>query len=126
MICDSVLHAYFSKVADTAEKRHYLHVLQASMVNNAIYPRTRDFIIFQHDPVHTLKVFDLHPSDFQPYDPNVLLAIMQNPSVLGLYYTRSFSSDPQRSREFYHEAGLWITFVVTRLMRYLRTLSNSR
>ena len=125
-ICDSVLHAYFSKVADTTEKRHYLHALQAAMVNNGIYPRARDLFIFLHDPVHKLKVFDVHPSDFQPYDLSILLAIMGDRSVLGLYYMRDFSADPQRSKEFYHEAGLWITFVVTRQMRYLRTLSNSR
>jgi len=127
MIRDSVLHAYLSKIADTAEKRHYLHVSETAV--HAIYCGFRhNFDPFSRTllgDLYELKVFNLKPSDFQPYDLCILLVIMDRESVLS-DYIKGFRSDPQRSREFHYEPGVWITFVVTRYMSYLRTLSSTR
>jgi len=121
MICDSVLYAYLSKSADTAAKRHNLKLLVSQAAVDAIYQPFDSF----RNHLHELKVFDPQPSDFQSYDLSVLLVILQNRSVLG-QYVRTFRSNPWRSREFYYETRVWITFAVTCYMRYLRTLSNSR
>jgi len=119
-ICDSVLHAYLSKIADTAEKRHYLHVL-CTAGDVAGFTNLDTFL----DKLHELKVFDLQLSVFQPYDLCVFLITMNYPVGLS-YYFRSFRSDPERSREFHYEEGLWHAFVTTRYMRFYRTLSNPR
>ena len=70
-----------------------------------------------------LKVLDL--SVFHPEDLRVILFTMSGFSYLS-NYVKSFRSDPERSREFHYEGGVWHTFVATRCMRYLRTLSDSR
>ena len=75
------------------------------------------------DGLYKLKVFNHHPSDFLPYHLRVFG--VTTPSLWGLseYFAR-FIRDPERSREFCYEGGLWHTFVATRYLRYLRTLSN--
>jgi hypothetical protein len=121
--CDSVLYAYLSKVADTTEKRHYLHVSCTAVMVNGFRLGFSDLNTFL-DFLHKFDVFDLHHS-VQPYDLRDLLATMSLLSHLS-YYFRQFRSDPERSREFHYEDGLWHTFVATRYMRFLRKLSDSR
>ena len=121
-ICDSVLYAHLSKVANTAEKRHYLHALCT-----AVDTQDLDFCELDKflDILHKFKVFDLHLSVPELYDFRVLLFIMGQTFGLSDYFRR-FRSDPERGREFHYEEGLWHTFVATRNMRFLRTLSDSR
>ena len=77
------------------------------------------------DGLYKLKVFDPYPSNFPPYDLRVFSVTMRSLWGLSEYFA-SFIRDPERSREFYYEGGLWPAFVATRYMRYLRTLSNSK
>ena len=121
-ICDSVLYAYLSKVADTAEKQHYLRALCTAVeVSNLRFSEVDPFLHI----LDKFKIFDLHHSIFQPDDLHALFATITYWSPL-LDYFREFRSDPERSREFYYEDGLWHAFVATRYMRFLRTLSDSR
>ena len=121
-ICDSVLYTYLSKVADTAEKRHYLHASCAAVDKTKLLLKEIDAFL---DKLYKFKVFDLHPSAFQPHDLRVLLATTSCSSVFSIYL-ESFRSDPERSREFHYEEARWHAFVATRYMRFLRTPSNSR
>ena len=77
------------------------------------------------DTLHEFQVFDLCDSVFQPYDFRVFLTATNRWFALGGYF-RLFRSDPERSREFYYEDWRGHTFIMTRYMRFLRTLSNSR
>ena len=119
-ICDSVLRAYLSRVADTAEKQRYLHVYCT-----AVDGKRRIFGDFDTflESLHEIDVFDL--SVFQLDDLRILLFTMSHSSGLS-DYIRSFRSDPERSREFWYEDGLWHAFVATRYMRFMRTLSIPR
>ena len=119
-ICDLVLHAYLSKIADTAEKRHYLHAL-CTAVQGSGWTTLDSFL----NMLHEFKIFDFDLSVFQPHYPRVLLATLKTSSDLSFYFEK-FRSDRERSREFHYEEGLWNAFVATRYMRFLRTLSNSR
>ena len=124
LICDSVLYAYLSKVADIAEKRHYLHVLCTAVGGNHwCLPLT--YVDTFLDFLNQFKILDLRLSFFEPYDLRVLLAIMTSWSPLSHYFM-AFRLDPERSREFHYEEGLWCAFVATRYMRFLRTWSDSR
>jgi len=122
-LCDPVLYAYLSKVANTAEKRHYLHVSCTAVAKHGLYLR-EGVDAFLGD-LHVVKALDLYLSVYQPYDLRVLFATLSNRCRLWNYF-KSFRSDPERSREFYYEGGLWHAFVATRYMRFLRTLSDSR
>ena len=133
-ICDSVLHAYLARIADTAEKRHYLYFLwtvaDSYGVENGVsksFPESlEDFDTFLED-LQRFKVFDLYPSLFeQSYDLRVLLVTMVDCVSVLPHYLRGFRSDQERSREFHYDVGLWSTLVATLYMRYLRTLSDSR
>jgi len=116
------LYPYLSKVANTAEKRHYLHVSCTVIDETPIsFEEVASFL----DVLYEFKVFDLDLSVFQPYDPCVLLVTMGSGSGLADYF-RIFRSNPERSREFYYEDGLWNAFVATRYVRFLRTPSNSK
>ena len=119
-ICDSVLHAYLLKIADTSEKRHYLH-LSCTAADCLSY---EDLVIVLNE-LHKFKIFELRPADFLPYDLHALLAIVGHPSVLSCYL-RTFKSDLGRSREYHHDDGLWHACVATGYMRCLRALPNSR
>ena len=122
-ICDSVLYAYLSKVANTAEKRHFLHASCTAVAAKHPTFRTVDTFI---DFLDKSKIFDRDHSIFQPYNLNVFLAIMSRSTALVMYF-RKFTSDPERSREFHYEdRGLWHAFIATRYMRFMRTLSDSR
>ena len=124
VICDSVLYAYLSRIADTAEKRQFIHVAYT-----VFYPKLDPFDLEDFkmvlDGLYKMKVFDPHPSDFPPYNLRVFLLTMGHWFSLSDYF-RSFRTDPERSREFCYEGRLWNAFVATRYMRYLRALSNSR
>ena len=119
-ICDTVLHPYLAKIADTAEKRHTLGALCAAV--EGAPDRDLDPFI---DMLHEFKIFDFDLSAFQPDDLRVLLVTLKTFSGLSSYI-KNFRSDPERSREFHHDYGVWNAFVATRYMRFLRTLSNSR
>ena len=124
-ICDSALHAYLSKVADTAKKRHYLHASCTAVDERALeWFKLMEFDPFLED-LYKFKIFDLHLSIFQPYNLRVLLTTMSSRFALS-DYIRRFRSDPERSREFHYEDGLWHAFVATRYMRFLRVSPNSR
>ena len=71
-ICDPVLHTYLFKVADTAEKRHYLHVLCTAV--EAAITRRLDSLL---DMLHEFKIFDFDLSVFHPHCPRVLLATLK-------------------------------------------------
>ena len=79
-ICDPVLYSYLSKVANTAEKRHYLQV--ACTAVDGLYARDLGELDTLLDDLHEFKVFDLHHSVFRPYDLRVLLVPMSTWSHL--------------------------------------------
>ena len=122
-ICDSVLYAYLSKIADTAEKRHYLHALCTAVEGRQLSSREVHTFL---NLLHKLQIFDLHHSVFRPYDLRVLLAPMSDYCSTLWQYFWTFRSDPERSREFHYDPGPWHAFLATRYMRLLRTLSDSR
>ena len=122
-ICDSVLYAYLSKVADTAEKRHYL-ALSYTAVENPEVVVLGDLDRFLNH-LHKFKILDLHISVFHPYDLRVLLVTMSYFYSLSDYF-KTFISDRARSKEFHYDVGQFHTLIATRYMRYLRTRSNSR
>ena len=122
-VCDSILYAYLSRVADTPEKRHYLDLLY-TMVNGRGGRNLINADTFL-DVLHKCKVLGLHPSSFQPADFQVLFAAMDRFYHFP-YYLETFRSDLERSKDFHYEGGLWHAFVATQCMRYLRTQSNSR
>jgi len=122
-ICDLVLHAYLSRVADSVEKRHYMYALCTAAPYAELYFKDVDAFL---DELYKFKVFDVHHSVFQPSDIRVLVATQSvDDSALSAYFM-DFSSDPERSREFHHEKCWSATFVMTRYMRFLRMLPNSR
>ena len=98
-ICDSVLYAYLSKVADTAEKQHYLHALCTAVGGNNWYLPSTSVDTFL-DFLDKFKILDLRLSFFEPYDLRILLVIMTSWSSLSDYFT-TFRLDPERSREFH-------------------------
>ena len=122
--CDAVLYAYLSRIADTAEKRRYIYVAYTVYDRLMFCSDFEGFLKFPDGP-YKLKVFNPHPPDVPPYDLRVLTTLQDRRLGLRGYFWR-FSSDPERSREFYYEGGLWNAFVATRYMRFLRTLSNAR
>ena len=121
-ICDSVLYAYLSKVADTAEKRHYLY-LSCTVVDGGRL-HSVDLDGFLND-LHKLEILDLQLSIFQPHDPRVLLFAMNHLHPLSNYF-KNFISNPERSRDFHYEDSSWHALVATRYMRFLRSPSYSR
>ena len=126
-ICDSVLYAYLSKVADTAEKRYYLD-LSYTIVTIA-QGRLRDLVDLDKflDNLHKYEVLEPHFSVFQPYDVRVLFATTEHFSSKLSHHITDFRSDPERSKEFHYEGRpQWDTIIATRYMRCLRTRSNSR
>ena len=120
MICDSAFYAYLSKVANTAGRRHYLHALCTAVDRKKLGFREFDAFVGN---LHKFKVFDLHLSFFPLDDLRVLAFTMNRWSDLSHYF-RDFRSRPERSKEFYYDAGLWHTLVATRYMRFLRTLTH--
>jgi len=121
-ICDSVLYAYLSKVADTTEKQHYLG-LSCTVFGAITLPHSDGLDTFL-DNLHKLEVLDLHLSLFQPHALRPFLVTI-NPHFCLSLYILEFRSDPERSKEF-HKGDLFDAFIATRYMRFLRTPSNSR
>jgi len=113
-LCDSVLHTYLSKIADTAEKRNYLHVLYTAAADVAFRPI--DILEGVPDLYAIPQILELSPPMFRP---------CRNPRVLFdekcINYLRDFLRDPERSKLFYYDPGLCSAVVVIRYMRYLRT-----
>ena len=122
-ICDSVLYAYLSKVADTEEKRHYLDLSYTAVRYPGVFYLEELDKFLNH--LHKFEIMDLHLSVFQPYDLRVLLVAMSDHYWLS-YYFHDFRSDPERSKEFHYEGGLLHAFVATRYMRFFRTTFDSR
>lgn len=111
--CDSVLHAYLSNVADTTEKRNYLHVLYTAA--DALRPVNS----LDTSLENLTHILELHPPTFQPFrNPHVLLDAWQW-NVAD--YLGDFLCNPERSTLFHYDPGLWSAFVAARYMRYLRT-----
>ena len=127
-LCDSVLYAYLSKVADNVEKQHYLDlsctVVSGEANGQAFSWGSRDLDTFLNN-LPKFEVLDLHLAVFQPYDLRVLLATIGHLRSLWNYFN-NFRSDPERSKQFYSEGGLRPAFVATRYLRFLRMSSNSR
>ena len=121
-LCDSVLHTYLSKIADTADKRNYLHVFYTA----ADAFRLVDSLEVSLSDM--TQILELYPPTFQPcQNPCVLLDSTWHWKVLAqANYLRDFLLNPERSRLFYYDPELWSTVFATRYMRYLRTTSNLR
>ena len=120
-ICDSVLYAYLSKIADTAEKRHYLDLSYTAVQDSDILDSKQLDKFLSH--LHKFEILDLHLSIFQPYDLRDLLVTM-SPLYWLSYYLHGFRSDPERSKEFHYEGGLLHALVATRYMRFFRTFDS--
>lgn len=118
-LCDSVVHSYLSKVADTEEKRNYVHAMCTAV--EEIWLMGHLNLLGDDLP----RVLDLNPSLFPCEDLHVFIATITDTSLLS-GYLRDFLSDRERSRMFHYDPGLWNVFVATRLKRYLETTSNKR
>jgi hypothetical protein len=121
-ICDSVLYAYLSKVADTAEKRHYLDLSYTVVDRKVLISGGSDKFL---DDLHKFEVLGFHLSVFQPYELRVLLVTIRDFCFLSNYF-KNFRSDPERSKAFHYDDTLWHTSVATRYMKCLRTPFDSR
>ena len=123
--CDSVLHAYLSKIADTAEKRNYLHILYTTAITLRLPMDSRSLEAFLND---ITQILDLYPPTFQPCsDPHVLLHATWEWDILTqANYLRDFLGNPERGKLFYYDPELWSAVVAARYMRYLMTTSNLR
>ena len=120
-LCDSVLHTYFSKIADSSEKRNYLHVLYSA--GDALGLRM-EVKAFRNDMALILEPY---PPTIQPCrNPRVLLHTIWQLNAHVANYVRDFLWDPERSRLFYHDPGLWSGVVARCYVRYLRTTSSVR
>jgi len=123
---DSVIHTYLSEIADTAEKRNYLHVFYTA----TIAFRLVDPLGLEASLSDMTQILELYPPTFQPCrNPCVLLTSTSSWKVLGSWqtnYVEDFLSNPERSKLFYYDLELWSTFVAARYMRYLRRTSDLR
>jgi len=64
------------------------------------------------------QILELCPPIFRPCrNPRTLFDAWQ---WNGANYVKDFLRDPERSKLFYYDPGLWSAVVVTRYMRYLR------
>jgi len=119
-LCDSVLHTYLSKVADTAEKRNYLYALYTPLKGSRLGTSLEGSL----DDI--VQILELYPPTFQPCEDHRLLFIVENdcrnPSITK--YLGDFVRNPERSRSFHYDPGLWSTLVATRCIKYLRTTFN--
>ena len=111
-LCDTVLRTYLSKIADTAEKIKYLHVLYTAAADTTL--RSMDTLKqFLDDIPRILNLV------FQPCgNPRVLLDA-QRWNIAN--YLRDFLQDRERSKSFHYDPGLWNADVAARYMRHLRT-----
>jgi len=99
------LHTYLSKIADTAEKRKYFHVVYATA------DASREASLNDIP-----QILEFYPPTFQPCgNPLPLLNAWDVAN-----YLRDFLWDPERSKLFYYDPGTWSAFVAARCMRYFR------
>ena len=124
-LCDSVIHTYLAKIADTAEKRSYLHVLYTA-VDCASWVVGPSLEVFPDYAIS--QILALNPPAFQPCgNPNVLLNWRATNPWTGQHsqcranYIRDFLWNPERSRLFHYDPGQWNAVVVARFVKYLRT-----
>jgi len=120
-LCDSVLHTHLSKVADTLEKRNYLHALYTA-VYYGLRPGSFQVSV---DTDTLVQVLELYPPTFQPCNDLLLVITSRNVTFL-LHYLGNFLWNSERSRLFYCDPALWSTFVATRIIRYLRARPRER
>ena len=120
--CDSVLYAYLSKIAGTPEQRNYLHVVYTiAAADDVLQPEDSDELEATLNKI--TEILKLHPPTFQPCgSPYVLLDATSHWKVLHrTNYLRDFLSNPERSRLFHYDSGLWSAIVVVRYIKYLGT-----
>ena len=125
-LCDSVLHAYLSKIADTPEKRNYLHVVySAAITSSVLTDSSLDLAVFFDD---ITQILGLYPPIFQRCgNPHVLLDATRRWKVLAHgNYLRDFLLNPERSKLFHYDPGLWSAVVAVRYMKYLRRIPHLR
>ena len=129
-LCDSVIHTYLVKIADTAEKRNYLHVIYTA-VDCAFQVMGPDLGV---SPTQISRILASDPSTFQLCgNPDVFIHAIyfstgqhkQHKQHL-TNYIRDFLWNPERSRLFHCDPGLWSPVVAVRFMRYLTTLFHSQ
>ena len=116
MICDSVLYACLSKIADTAKKRYYLDLSYTAVTGQNFRGGLDAFL----NNLHEFEVLDLHLHIFEPYDLRVPLVVIDSFVLLSCHF-EDLRSDLERSKEFHYEGGLFHAIVATLYMRFLRT-----
>ena len=118
--CDSVFRAYLSKIADNAEKRNYLHALYTAVITLRLPVDSSSLGKFLDDMT---QILELYPPTFEPCgNPHVLFEAANHLKVLHrVNYLRDFLSNPERSRLFHCDPGLWSAVVAARYIRHLRT-----
>jgi len=108
-LCDFVLHTYLSKIADTAEKRNYFHVVYTTADTLPLVSALKPF---RNDIPQILRFY---PPTSQPCrNPRILLDARHVAD-----YLNDFLWDPERSKLFYYDPGMWNAVVGARCMRYL-------
>lgn len=126
MICNSTLHAYLARIADTEDKRQYLH-FSCTAADAYLYRKKMDMDLTHRALYEILEGFELQPANFAPSDLRIgSLILTTHMTYHGSFlsgYLLNFRSDRERSREFHYDAGMWSAIVAT---RYLRTLSDLR
>ena len=93
------MYAYLSKVANTPEKRQFLHISCTAFDDYEELPDDFSDVDRFLDELHELKALELHHSIFQPDDIRLLLFTVNQSFSFGHYFS-GFRSDPERSREF--------------------------
>jgi len=111
---DSVLHTYLLKIADTTQKRNYLHAVYTAGMDNAHFGCSLDDMIIT-------QILELHPPTFQPCTNLIFLFGTRRHQWNVVMYLKDLLWDPERSKLFYYDRGLWSAVVAARYMRYVRT-----
>ena len=112
---DSVLHIHLSNIADTPEKRNYLHAMYIA----ANGPRGQPGGL-AYPYIHSKEVLQLYSPAFQSsVVAHTFVAVTIRRALALQNYLWHFLRDPERSRLLHCDIGLWSTVVTTRYMRYL-------
>ena len=120
--CDSVLHTYLSKIAGTPAQRNYLHVLYTAAAADVLRLGDSEASLNK-----ITEILQLHPPTFQPCgNPYVLLDATNHWKVLHrTNYLRDFLLNPERSKIFHYDSGLWSAIIVARYIKYLERVRGS-